>query len=173
MRRGYTAWRQDAPWLNRAEAWPASLFPEAEYRYFRDAGCLVCALAVLLRDCGLERESDEAVFNPWVLNERLVECGAFSPEADLELADVGRLYPLEYLTAVPYTRGNLVRLAGHDVACLVTVPGEKAARHFTTLLEVAEDDALVYDPICGERKLSSYERVCSIRPFYINLGGDA
>ena len=55
----------------------------------------------------------------------------------------------------------------------MTVPGEKAARHFTTLLEVSEDDALVYDPICGERKLSSYKRVCSIRPFYINLGGDA
>jgi len=36
--------------------------------------------------------------------------------------------------------------------------GEGAARKL-------RDDALVFDPLCGERKLSSYERIYGIRIF--------
>ena len=89
-------WRQDAPWLNEAEAWPKALFPDAEYHSFRECGCLVCALAVMLKSSGLENASEEARFNPWVLNQRLITCGAFTPAADLELENVRKLYPLEY-----------------------------------------------------------------------------
>ena len=165
MGQAYGNWRQDDPLLNRAEAWPASLFPAAEYRYFRDCGCLVCALAVMLRRYGIEEESDGDLFNPWVLNQRLVDCGAFTPEADLELSDIGRLYPLEYLGAVPYSREALVQVAEGGLPCLVTVPGDHADVHFTALLQVLPDDADVFDPLCGEKRLGSYGRVCEIRAF--------
>ena len=45
MDEAYKNWRQDDPRFNREEAWPEAQFPDAEYRRFRDAGCLVCALA--------------------------------------------------------------------------------------------------------------------------------
>ena len=161
----YENWRQDDPRYNQVEAWPALLFPAAEYRYFRDCGCLVCALAVMLRRYGVEKEEDEGLFNPWVLNQGLIECGAFSPEADLELCDISRLYPLEYLGEVPYSRDTLLQVAERGLPCLVTVPGENAAMHFTALLEALQDDAVVYDPRCGKKNLSSYARVCEIRVF--------
>ena len=94
MDEAYKNWRQDDPRFNREEAWPEAQFPDAEYRRFRDAGCLVCALAVMLRHAGLEKEADEDLFNPWILNLRLIDAGAFTPAADLELSEIGRLYPL-------------------------------------------------------------------------------
>lgn len=165
MDQAYRRWRQDDPRLNQTEAWPASLFPDAEYRYFRDCGCLVCALAVMLRHYGIEGETNENLFNPWILNQRLIDCGVFTPEADLELLDINRLYPLAYLGEEPYSREALVRLAKGGLPCLVTTPGDNADVHFTTLLQVSPDDAVVFDPLCGEKKLSSYGRVCEIRAF--------
>ena len=44
----YLNWRQTDPRFNKAEAWPAQQFPDAQFRFFRDAGCLVCALAVFI-----------------------------------------------------------------------------------------------------------------------------
>ncbi len=124
----------------------------------------------MLRVCSIESEQDEAMFNPWVLNQKLISCGAFSSDADLELADVRKLYPLVYLGEVPYSREAVVMAAKNGAPCLITVPGENAPRHFTTLLAVTEDDALIYDPSCGERNLSSYERVCELRLFATGEG---
>ena len=165
MDRSYMNWRQGDPRFNREEAWPAQQFPDADYRFFRDCGCLVCALAVMLRHCGMEAAEDESLFDPWILNRRLIGCGAFSSSADLDLAGIGKLYPLAYLGALPYSREALVRTGGMGLPCLVTVPGAKADRHFTALCRILPDDAVVYDPLCGERRLSSYHRVCEIRVF--------
>ena len=165
MTHSYLDWKQDDARLNRAEAWPASLFPDATYHYFRDCGCLVCALAVMLRHCGAEEEEDEGLFNPWVLNARLINCGACDSAADLELGGVNRLYPLEYAGSVPYSWDALAMTVERGLPCLVAVPGNKAAKHFTTLLDVLEDDAVLFDPSCGERRLSSYDLVCEIRVF--------
>lgn len=152
--------RQDDPRLNEAEAWPRSAFPEAEYTYFRECGCLVCALAALLQRHGYE---DGAAFDPWVLNQRLAACGAFTPSADLELEEIRRLYPLAYTGQTPYSREALTQLAESGALCLITVPGTRAERHFTALLRLTPDDAVVFDPLCGERILSGYERICEIR----------
>ena len=165
MRRSYTNWKQDAAWLNQEEAWPASLFPAAEYHYFRDCGCLVCALAVMLRHYDVETEYDETIFNPWVLNQRLITCDAFSCEADLELEHINRLYPLEYLGVIPYSWDDLRHALTSRLPCLLTVPGKKADRHFLTALRALDKDAIVYDPLCGETRLSSYDRLCEIRLF--------
>ena len=161
----YLNWRQTDPRFNKAEAWPAQQFPDAQFRFFRDAGCLVCALAVLLRHTGLEKEADENLFNPWILNRRLIDCGAFTPAADLELSGIGRLYTIDCLEAVPYSEDALVRATQNGLPCLITVPGKNAARHFLALLHLLSRDAVVYDPLCGERTLRSYDRVCEIRMF--------
>ena len=165
MDRTYMTWLQTNPGFNRAEAWTAERFPDAEFRYFRDAGCLVCALAVMLRHFGIEQAANESLFDPWILNQRLIDCGAFSPAADLELSHISRLYPIEYLGAVPCSGDALARFAENGSPCLITVPGEKAARHFTALLELLPEDATVFDPLCGEKRLSMYDRICEIRVF--------
>ncbi len=64
----YRTWRQDDPRYNVREAWPEASFPEAAYHYFREAGCLVCSLAILLRHHDIEKEADEEKFNPWILS---------------------------------------------------------------------------------------------------------
>ncbi len=161
----YNNWRQTDPLFNREEAWPAEQFPDADYRYFRDAGCLVCALAVMLVHNGIEKAEDESRFDPWILNQRLIGCGAFTPAADLNLSDIGRLYPLNYLGALPYSQESLTQAAESGLPCLVSVPGVHAEHHFTTLLRMLPDEVIVYDPLCGERKLSSYGRICEIRLF--------
>ena len=165
MAQPYLNWRQDDARVNQAEAWPASRFPDATYHYFRDCGCLVCALAVMLRRCSLETESDEDLFNPWTLNQRLVDCDAFDSAADLELESVSRLYPLEYVGKVPCTHDALAKVATDGSPCLVAVPGKKASKHFTTLLRVLEDDAEIYDPLVGVARLSSYDRPHELRVF--------
>ena len=161
----YKNWRQSDPRFNREEAWPARLFPDADCRYFRDAGCLVCALAVMLRHYEVEKTEDERQFNPWILNQSLIRCGAFTSAADLDLSNIGRLYPLAYSGAMPYSEAALIQIAEKGQPCLITVPGNHAEHHFTTFLRLLPDDAVVYDPLCGERKLSTYDRICEIRVF--------
>ena len=163
--RSYNHWRQKELRFNRAEAWPAERFPDADYRYFRDCGCLVCALAVMLRHSGTEKEEDERLFDPWILNKRLIDCGAFTPAADLELFCISRLYPLEYVGPIPYAREALVQIMEQGLPCLVTVPGVHGDRHFIAPLFTLPDDVIVFDPLIGEQKLSAYKRICEIRVF--------
>ena len=165
MQQTYFTWLQTDPRFNREEAWSEEQFPAASYRFFRDAGCLVCSLAVMLRHCGIETAECEGSFDPWILNRRLIECGAFSPAADLELSHINRLYPLEYLGSVPCSGTALNRYAENGFPCLITVPGEKADRHFTAMLALLPDDAVVFDPVRGEKRLREYERICEIRAF--------
>ena len=164
MHNEYHSWLQTASRFNREEAWPARQFPDAQYRYFRDAGCLVCALAVMLERHGLET-ADAGRFDPWILNRRLIGCGAFSSAADLEISVISKLYPLEYLGAAPYTESALHRIAGKGVPCLITVPGTNAQRHFTAFLRLAPEGAVVFDPLCGERTLDSLAQICEVRTF--------
>ena len=167
MPQTYLEWLQTDPCFNRVEAWSEEQFPAASYRFFRDAGCLVCSLAVMLRHYGIEPAVQEGSFDPWILNRRLIECDAFSPAADLELSRINRLYPLEYLGAVPYSGNALKRFAENGFPCLITVPGEKAERHFTALLAMLPDDAIVFDPVRGEKRLSTYELLCEIRLYFV------
>lgn len=167
MEAAYTYWRQNDPRFNREEAWPAVLFPDAKYRYFCDAGCLVCALAVMLLQYGMERAEEENRFDPWILNWKLISSGVFDSSADLELSYINRLYPLAYRGEVPYSPNALRLFMESGQPCLVTVPGEKAPLHFTVPCRMLSNDILLFDPLCGERKLNSYDRFCDIRLFQI------
>ena len=165
MEEAYNNWKQTNPGLNKEEAWPAQQFPDAEFHYFRDCGCLVCALAVMLRHYGIEKTADEKLFNPWILNSRLIGCGAFNSAADLELSDISKLYPLEYEGSVDYSGTALTKIAESGMPCLITVPGVNADRHFLVLYHLLPDDAVVFDPMYGEKRLSTYDRICEIRMF--------
>ncbi|MBO4459443.1 MAG: polysaccharide deacetylase family protein [Clostridiales bacterium] len=155
----------DDPRYNREKAWPEERFPDANYHYIRDTGCLVCALAYMLSANGIEKEYDIRSFDPWILNGRLIECGAFTPAADLDLFAISRLYPLLYQGPVIYSEERLKECVDNGDLCLLTVPGQKGIHHFIALDHLLPGDASVFDPKSGMRLLSDYERVLEIRPF--------
>ena len=159
-------WRQDDPRFNESEAWPSPLFPEADYHYFRDCGCLICSLAIMLRLHHIEEEDCEDRFNPWILNQRLIECGAFSPGADLYMDMICKLYPIEYGGYIRYSREMLIRLLKDGALCLITVRGKIGVRHYVVFDKLAGDDVMVIDPDKGSRLLSTYANVFEIRPFF-------
>ena len=164
----YLSWNPKNPCYNKEEAWPASLFPEAEYHYFHECGSLLCALAILLRHHGFEKENDEALFNPWILNQRLTDCGAFSPAADLHLHLVSRLYPLDYYGFITFHPGILEDLGRNKWLCLFLVQKEGGGRSFAALHSisgVSSEDVSVIEPGAGVRRLSDYKKVYDLRLF--------
>ena len=161
----YHNFRQEAPELNESEAWPKSVFPDADYTFFRECGCLICALAVMLRHTGIEQIKDEKQFNPRILNQRLITCGAFTSAADLRLQEIRKLYPLEYMGSIPYSPALLRKTIESGSPCLITVPGVRAENHFITPLALLTDDIVVFDPLPGKKKLSEYRQVHDIRMF--------
>ena len=161
----YKQWKQTDAAFNQKEAWPASLFPDASYRYFSECGCVVCALAAMLRHYGIEKQSDVSRFNPWILNEKLIRCGAFSVAADLMLADIDLLYELEYAGAVVYSREKLVEIYQSGEPFLITVSGTNAPRHFIAPDYLTEEDLAVIDSASEKRFLSEYEKVLELRLF--------
>lgn len=161
----YRGWTQDAAELNEREAWPAELFPEATWHYFKQAGCLISSLAIMLRRFGIEKEQDPEQFNPWILNERLIEAGAFTPGADLIVEDIKKLYPLEYVGVLPYSRKSLVRLIEMGNPFLITVPGVRGARHFVVPDELTDDDLRIIDPGWSKPLLSEFDVILELRVF--------
>lgn len=161
----YRCFLQNDPRYNECEAWAEDLFPNAQYRYFREAGCLVCALAFMLRYYEIEKEQDTDIFNPLILCERLIRQDAFSPAADLEIAAISRLYPIGYLGAIKYSRQALEECVRQGYPCLLTVRGTRDVVHFIVPEELTEEDAIVFDPKEGRRRLSEYAAVYQIRKF--------
>ena len=168
----YNHFLMSDPRYNEREAWPREQFPDADYTYMKDCGCLICSLAVLLCCHGIETETDEARFNPWILNERLIACGAFYPSGNLEMDDVSRLYPVEYCGPEDYSMELLAERVREGRLCMVTVPGKKGELHFMAVLRMIEKDAVtdavIFDPEMGERLLSEYDRVTMIRTYRIS-----
>ena len=161
----FRSWNQKAPWLNEREAWPAALFPEASWHYFRDAGCLVTSLAVMLRLFGLEKEQDPALINPWILNERLIKAGAFTPAADLIIRDISKLYPIEYAGQFPYSREAFLRLWEAEEPFLITVPGVLEPKHFIVPDGTEGGVLKIIDPAGGKIFLGEFDDVIDLRVF--------
>lgn len=156
---------QNDPRWNEQEAWPADEFPDADYHYMRECGCLVCAIADLLRFYGIETETDERRFNPFILNRRLIQCGGFFSTANLDVGAISSLYPIEYRGSARYSREKLAELIGKGMYCLITVSGRLSAVHFLAVTGLTPDDAVVMDPHTGKRYLSEYSQIYEIRFF--------
>ena len=79
----YTQWKQyDSEW-NQSEAWPASQYPNATYRWMKEAGCYVTTIAILLRHYNVVSDGDVNHFNPWICNTALGNVGALNSAADM------------------------------------------------------------------------------------------
>jgi|GEM_PF-3299163 len=162
----YRTWRQDADRFNQAEAWREELFPRAEYRYMKEAGCLITSLAIMLRRYGFETEADEVRFNPFILNERLIAAGAFDDAADLYLKHINKLYPLDYIGSMGYTCERAQMLYKRGNPFLITVPGTLAQKHFVVFDGICTDgDIAVIDPAGDKTRISQFDKVLELRVF--------
>ena len=161
----YRTWKQADERYNEEAAWPSSEFPDAEYHYFREAGCLVLALAIMLRHFGIENEPDESKFNPYILNERLKEVGAFLPNADLMLDYISKLYPLEWVGFTHYTTAKMKSYYGTHQPFLITVPGVNAANHFIIPDIMTDGNLKVIDNAFHKEWITDYEKVYNIYIF--------
>ena len=161
----YRSWRQADPGYNQEEAWPASLFPGADFHYFKECGCLVTSLAIMLRHYGIETETDESRFNPWILNQRLIKAGAFTRYANLQIKRIDRLYPLDYIGPIPYSREAVVSASQEGSPFLVAVPGVRGERHFIVPDYLTEDDLAIIDCAWHKKYLSAFDRIMEIRLF--------
>ncbi|GEM_PF-3211860 len=161
----YRYWEQAAPFINNEEAWTKEEFPDATYHYFKEWGCLVSSLAILLRRYGFENNNDQSQFNPWTLNERLKKFGAFDSAADLRMDKLNRLYPIEYAGDIPYSREALISSAEQGYKCMVSVPGVRGESHYVVVDIITDDDVIIIDPTWQKRRLSEFDQVIDIIRF--------
>ena len=162
----YREWTQLSEKFNKTEAWQEDLFPDAEYRFMKEAGCLIVPLAIRLRSFGIETEDDEELFNPMILNERLIEVGAFDSAADLYLNYINKLYALDYIGPMGYSDKCLQMLIQRGNPFLICVPGVRGDKHFVAFDGFCEDgDIAILDPAQRAERLSDYETVLDLRVF--------
>lgn len=161
----YKKWKQTDVEFNQEEAWPEKLFPDAKFRYFSECGCVVTSLAIMLRHFGLEPEADPEKFNPWILNEWLIRCEAFTKSADLIINNISKIYPLEYVGMVPYSKEEALKLCESAEPFLITVPGTNAPRHFIVPDCVENGELKVFDCYGNNQSINDYEKVFDLRVF--------
>ncbi len=161
----YREWIQSDPAYNQTPAWPKEIFPEAEYHYFKECGCFVTSLAIMLRRFEIEREADTSKFNPRILNERLIASGAFDSAANLDLSYISKLYPLVYEGMAPYTREVMEDLFASGEPFLLTVPGVHGTRHAIVPDKLFKDDVAVIDCARHKKRLSEFDSICELRIF--------
>ena len=161
----YKKWKQTDSEFNKEEAWTSQLFPDAKFRYFSDCGCVVTSLAIMLRHFGLEPETDPEKFNPWILNELLIRCEAFTKSADLIIRNISRIYPLEYVGTTPYSKETVEELLKSGNPFLITVPGTNAPRHFIVPDCLMNGDLKIIDCYGDNQYISDYNTVYDLRVF--------
>jgi len=167
----YRTWKQTDPAFNEKEAWPKEQFPRAHYHYLKDTGCLLTSLSIMLRHFGIEKETEERKFNPWILHERLLAAGVYDEVADLCLQRVHRVYPIEYCGSVPFSKETLQRVAGTGEPFLIAVPGQLAPRHFIAPDHPEGDTFTVFDPNSEKQSLEEYPAVLELRIFWTPQSG--
>ena len=156
----YTQWRQgDSAW-NQQEAWPASQYPNADYRWMSQAGCLVTSVAMLLRHYNVVATSDVNAFNPWICNNALKAAGAFNSAADMYFDGVQKAYPgFVHKGTVAYSKATLASLYSQGYACIVGVNGNG---HFVAVKYADSSGATIMDPGWGYTSLSNFSSVNTI-----------
>lgn len=161
----YSTWRQSDPEWNKAEAWPASQYPNATMRYMRQAGCLVTSVAMLLRHYNVVNDSNVKTFNPWVCNEKLKSAGSFNSAADLIWEKVGNAFSgFRYAGVATYSTSKLHELYKQGYACIVGVNNNG---HFVAVKSASASGSVIMDPGNGYTSLSSFSSVNSIYYFSV------
>ena len=161
----YRTWRQADPRYNEVDAWPEDIFPKAEFRRFKQSGCLITSLAIMLRHYNLEKETSEDLFNPLILNSKLIENNVFDEYADIDLANLKNIYPLEYIGGIPYSYEAMIDAYTSGEPFLITVPGVNAENHFVVPDHPIDGDMAIIDCAWGKERLSEFEIVKQLRLF--------
>lgn len=161
----YRTWNQDDPAFNKEEAWPAALFPDSSYHFFHECGCLITSLAIMLRHYDIEKETDPARFNPWILNQKLIRKGLLDSMGDLHLYRIQEVYPLEYVDAIPFTWEDMRELCHEGYPFLITVPGVLGERHFVVPDHLTDTDLAIIECAWGKKYLSEFDVIHELRTF--------
>ena len=157
----YTQWKQyDSEW-NQSEAWPASQYPNATYRWMRQAGCYVTTIAILLRHYNVVTDSDVNNSNPWICNTELGKVGALNSAADLIAGNISKAYQgFVYAGTVAYSASTLVSLYKQGYACVVAVKGYG---HYVAVKSANSTDSIeIMDPGAANTSLSYYSSANAI-----------
>lgn len=161
----FRTWTQDDYRYNLTEAFDEEKYPDAQYRYFKDCGCLIVALAIMLRLSGVEKETDYSKFNPWILLERAKASECFDKSADFILSKLSELYPIEQFECVPYSREALIDSRNKGYLSLLMVPGLNSPYHYIVPDEILINDISVIDNKFGKTLASQYKKVYYILNF--------
>ena len=157
----YTQWKQyDSEW-NQSEAWPASQYPNATYRWMKEAGCYVTTIAILLRHYNVVSDGDVNHFNPWICNTALGNVGALNSAADMVPANISKAYPgFVYQGSVGYSASQLVSLYNQGYACVVAVNGYG---HYVAVRSATDTgNIVIMDPGASSSSLSRYGSINAI-----------
>ena len=157
----YTQWKQyDSEW-NQSEAGPASQYPNATYRWMKEAGCYVTTIAILLRHYNVVSDGDVNHFNPWICNTALGNVGALNSAADMVPANISKAYPgFVYQGSVGYSASQLVSLYNQGYACVVAVNGYG---HYVAVRSATDTgNIVIMDPGASSSSLSRYGSINAI-----------
>lgn len=142
----YTQWKQwDAEW-NETPAWPADQFPYATLHNMSDAGCLVTAIAMLMRQHNVVT-GDVTTFNPRICCDRLKEAGAFDNSGGLIFEKVALAYPgFVFQGFREYSLATLKTLFDSGYACILKVNGTGGYFHYVAVHDIQDNNVLVLNP---------------------------
>lgn len=163
--KNYRTWKQYDERYNQKEAWDAKNFPDAKFRYLKDNGCFLVSIAIMLRHFGIEKESDFTKFNPWIFYERAKAQKCISTAANFDPCSIERLYPVEYLGDISYSRENLIQSLKDGCICLLEVAGKNWPIHYIVPYEILKDDISIMDPGSSREYLSQFEKVFTVVRF--------
>ena len=158
----YTQWKQFDPEWNQEEAWPASRYPNATYRWMREAGCAVTSVSMLLRHYNVVNDSNVNNFNPWICNTALGNAGALNSAADIVWGNIRNAYPgFVYMNTVSYSAATLVSLYNQGYACIV---GVNYNSHYVAVRSATNtSNIVIMDPgRSNNTSLSAYGGLSSI-----------
>lgn len=161
----FRTWTQDDCRYNLVEAFDAENYPDADLRYLRDMGCLIIALAIMLRRFGIEKESDYSKFNPYIFFERAKSAGCFDKSGNFILPEFSKLYPMEQFECVPYSAEAMKDSFEKGYASVLMVQGRNAPYHYIVPDKILENDVSVIDNKFGRTLASQYEKVYYIVNF--------
>ena len=161
----FRTWTQGDPRYNEEKAFDEENYPEARHRYLKEMGCIIIALAIMLRRFGIEEESDYRKFNPLIFFHRAKAAGCFDKGANFLLPKMPELYPIEQFECVPYSREAMIDSFRKGYASLLMVPGKNGPYHYIVPDEILPDDVSVIDRFMEKKLVSQYEKVYYIMNF--------
>ena len=161
----YKKWRQDDPEYNQTVAWPEFEYPDAKLHSFAECGCLVTALAIMLRKHNRIPKDEIQEFTPRTFCDRLKIFKVFDSAGNLcSFLPIEYLYRIKYVGSQDYSYETL-KTDASDGMVLLKVKGNNAPFHFICLDKLTSNDAVIIDSASDKSHLSEFDEVYEILKF--------